>query len=116
MTTNAILNLTESTEMAHSNQSREENNRGPYWQAVLARDGRQDGHFVFAVSSTGVYCRPSCPARRPRRENVAFFCKPEQAEKAGYRACLRCRPKAAGGNGATETVKAVCRYIEQHLD
>jgi AraC family transcriptional regulator of adaptative response/methylated-DNA-[protein]-cysteine methyltransferase len=116
MTTNAILNLTEATEMAPSNQSHNENNHNLHWQAVLARDARQDGHFVFAVSSTGVYCRPSCPARRPRRENVTFYQKPDLAEKAGYRACLRCRPKAAGPDGTTATVKAMCRYIEQHLD
>jgi AraC family transcriptional regulator of adaptative response/methylated-DNA-[protein]-cysteine methyltransferase len=116
MTSNAILNLTEATEMAYRSQSREENNQSLYWQAVLARDASQDGKFLFAVSSTGVYCRPSCAARRPRRENVIFFRTPDQAEKAGYRACLRCRPKSTGGNGATETVKAICRYIEQHLD
>jgi AraC family transcriptional regulator of adaptative response/methylated-DNA-[protein]-cysteine methyltransferase len=116
MTSNAILNPTEATEMARSKQSRDEDNQSLYWQAVLARDAGQDGRFVFAVSSTGVYCRPSCAARRPRRENVTFFGKPDQAEHAGYRACLRCRPKAAGGNGPTETVKAMCRYIEQHLD
>jgi len=116
MTTNAILNLAEATEMAHSNQSRAETDQSLYWQAVLARDASQDGRFVFAVSSTGVYCRPSCPARRPRRVNVTFFRKPGEAENAGYRACLRCRPKAAGGNGTTEMVKAMCRYIEQHLD
>jgi len=116
MTTNAILNLTEATEMASSHQNREENDQSLCWQAVLARDASRDGDFVFAVSSTGVYCRPSCPARRPRRENVTFFRKTEQAERAGYRACLRCRPKAAGGHGATEIVKAMCRYIEQHLD
>lgn len=116
MTTNAILNLAEATEMAHSNQSRAETDQSLYWQAVLARDASQDGRFVFAVSSTGVYCRPSCPARRPRRVNVTFFRKPDEAENAGYRACLRCRPKAAGGNGTTEMVKAMCRYIEQHLD
>jgi AraC family transcriptional regulator of adaptative response/methylated-DNA-[protein]-cysteine methyltransferase len=116
MTTNAILNLTEATEMARSNQSHDETNQRLHWDAVLARDSNQDGKFVFAVSSTGVYCRPSCPARRPRRENVTFFRKPDEAEKAGYRACLRCLPKAIGGNGATEMVKAMCRYIEQHLD
>jgi AraC family transcriptional regulator of adaptative response/methylated-DNA-[protein]-cysteine methyltransferase len=115
MTSNAILNQIEGTEMA-SNQSRDENDQNLRWQAVLSRDGRQDGKFVFAVSSTGVYCRPSCAARRPRRENVTFFREPDQAEKAGYRACLRCRPKAGSGNGPTETVKAMCRYIEQHLD
>lgn len=86
------------------------------WTAVLARDASQDGRFVFAVSSTGVYCRPSCPSRRPRRENVTFFRRPDDAEKAGYRACLRCRPRAAQGNLQTEMVKAVCRYIEQNLD
>jgi AraC family transcriptional regulator of adaptative response/methylated-DNA-[protein]-cysteine methyltransferase len=116
MTTNAILNLTEATEMAHRNPSRDETDQNLQWQAVAARDASHDGKFVFAVSSTGVYCRPSCPARRPRRENVAFFREPDQAEKAGYRACLRCRPGAIGGNGTTETVKAMCRYIEQHLD
>jgi AraC family transcriptional regulator of adaptative response/methylated-DNA-[protein]-cysteine methyltransferase len=115
MTTNAILNLTEETEMARSHQSHDENNQSLYWQAVLARDASQDGNFVFAVSSTGVYCRPSCAARRPRRENVTFFREPALAEKAGYRACLRCRPKAAG-NGTTEMVKSMCCYIEQHLD
>jgi AraC family transcriptional regulator of adaptative response/methylated-DNA-[protein]-cysteine methyltransferase len=71
---------------------------------------------VFAVSTTGVYCRPSCPAKRPRRENVDFFSRPEQAEKAGYRACLRCRPKAASGNPQSDLAKEICRYIEQHLD
>jgi AraC family transcriptional regulator of adaptative response/methylated-DNA-[protein]-cysteine methyltransferase len=115
MTTNAILNLTEATEMALSNRN-ENDNQDSRWRAVLARDAQQDGTFVFAVSSTGVYCQPSCPARRPRRENVTFFSKPDHAEKAGYRACLRCRPKSASGSGATETVKAMCRYIEQHLD
>jgi AraC family transcriptional regulator of adaptative response/methylated-DNA-[protein]-cysteine methyltransferase len=92
---------------------KDENQR---WQAVLDRDASHDGRFVFAVSSTGVYCRPSCPAKRPRRENVAFFLKTEEAERAGYRACLRCLPKAAGGNPKDHTVQAVCRYIEQHLD
>jgi AraC family transcriptional regulator of adaptative response/methylated-DNA-[protein]-cysteine methyltransferase len=120
MTINAILNLTEAMQMAPSDQSRderdEEKTQDPRWQAVLARDASQDGRFVFAVSSTGVYCRPSCAARRPRRGNVSFFAQPDQAEKAGYRACLRCRPRAIGGHGATEVVKAICRYIEQHLD
>ncbi len=86
------------------------------WNAVVARDGRQDGRFVFAVSSTGVYCRPSCPARRPRRQNVIFFVRPEQAEKAGFRSCLRCRPRLLSGNAKSDAVKAICRYIEQHLD
>src|SRR5437660_2778838 len=86
------------------------------WQAVLDRDGSSDGKFVFAVSSTGVYCRPSCPSKRPKRENVTFFRQPQEAEIAGFRACLRCRPKAIAGNPRQELIKAVCRYIEQHLD
>src|SRR5579862_355523 len=86
------------------------------WNAVVARDAKHDGEFVFAVSSTGVYCRPSCSARRPRRENVQFFARPDQAEQAGYRACLRCRPKSFTGNEQSDTTKAICRFIEQHLD
>ncbi len=86
-----------------------------YWEAVIARDAQRDGDFFFAVSTTGVYCRPSCAARRPRRENVQFFRTPEAAEQAGYRACLRCRPRALA-IGESSGVKAICRYIEQHLD
>ena len=62
------------------------------WQQVLARDARQDGRFVFAVRTTGIFCRPSCPSRRPRRDSVEFFAGPHEAERAGYRACLRCKP------------------------
>ncbi len=62
------------------------------WQQVMARDARQDGRFVFAVRTTGIYCRPSCPSRRPRRDSVEFFANPNEAERAGYRACLRCKP------------------------
>ena len=86
------------------------------WNAVVGRDSSRDGEFVFAVSSTGVYCRPSCPARRPRRENVTFYSRPEQAEKAGFRACLRCRPRSISGNRQSDFAKEICRYIEQHLD
>jgi AraC family transcriptional regulator of adaptative response/methylated-DNA-[protein]-cysteine methyltransferase len=96
-----------------SDDHRKEDQR---WAGVAARDSRHDGMFVFAVSTTGVYCRPSCPARRPRRENVTFFARPEQAEKAGFRACLRCRPQLLSGNPQSDAVKAICRYIEQHLD
>jgi len=86
------------------------------WQAVLSRNAVRDGQFVYAVSSTGVYCRPSCPSRRPRRASVEFFLTPDQAERAGYRACLRCRPKAVTSNPQADGVKAICRFIEQHLD
>ena len=57
-----------------------------YWQAVMTRDEGLDGAFVYAVRSTGVYCRPSCPSRRPGREQVMFFARPEAAEEAGFRA------------------------------
>ena len=68
-----------------------------YWRATLARDSRADGSFVLAVRSTHIYCRPSCPARRPLRRNVTFFRTREEAEKNGYRACLRCRPNEIAG-------------------
>src|ERR1700674_5697608 len=120
MTTNAIL-ITEGLEQMPALQTKSVSRLGatdddPRCKAVLARDAGSDGEFVFAVSSPGVYCRPSCPARRPRRENVQFFHKPEQAEQAGYRACLRCRPKSFNGNTESDGVKAICRFIEQHLD
>jgi AraC family transcriptional regulator of adaptative response/methylated-DNA-[protein]-cysteine methyltransferase len=86
------------------------------WQAVTDRDSALDGAFVFAVASTGIFCRPSCPSRRPRRENVSFFERPLEAEKAGYRACLRCRPKAIDGNPQAALVRSVCRYIEQNIE
>ena len=64
-----------------------------YWQATLHRDTQADGSFVFAVRSTNIYCRPSCPARRPLRRNTLFFRTPQDAERQGFRACHRCRPK-----------------------
>jgi AraC family transcriptional regulator of adaptative response/methylated-DNA-[protein]-cysteine methyltransferase len=82
---------------------------------VLERDARQDGRFVYAVATTGVYCRPSCPSRRPRRENVAFFSGPEAAEGAGYRACRRCAPESSLAP-AERTVQRACAYLEAHLD
>src|SRR6476660_1483067 len=108
MTTNAILDLTELNPMPTTVDS--------HWKAVLDRDATQDGRFVFAVSSTGIYCRPSCPSKRPRRENVSFFRRPPDAASAGFRECLRCRPKASAENPRQRVVKAICRYSEQHLD
>jgi AraC family transcriptional regulator of adaptative response/methylated-DNA-[protein]-cysteine methyltransferase len=68
-----------------------------YWRATRARDPRADGTFVLAVRSTRIYCRPSCPARRPLRRNVTFFRTREEAERQGYRPCLRCRPNEISG-------------------
>src|SRR4029453_1715433 len=65
------------------------------WKAVADRDLAADGRFVFAVTTTGIYCRPTCPSRRPRREHVEFFDRAADAEQAGFRACLRCKPKDA---------------------
>lgn len=64
-----------------------------FWQATLHRDARADGSFFFAVRSTNIYCRPSCPARRPLRRNTLFFRTPQDAEREGFRPCQRCRPK-----------------------
>src|SRR5208283_2544453 len=119
MTTNAILAAENLKQMpTHPSTATQQSGATDElrWNAVAARDASRDGEFVFAVSTTGVYCRPSCAARRPRRENVQFFLRPEQAEQAGYRACLRCRPKALSGNGQADSVKAICRFLEQHLD
>ena len=85
------------------------------WQTVLQRDRVADGAFVFGVVTTGVYCRPSCPARRPLRRNVRFFSSPQEAEKTGLRACLRCKP-ANGAAGNLALVRDLCRYMEANTD
>src|SRR5216684_6685264 len=115
MTANAILAEEPASEMPVA-QSNSKLSQDHCWDAVVARDPARDGEFVFAVATTGVYCRPSCPARRPRRENVTFYSHPEQAEKAGFRACLRCRPRSFSGSPQSDFAKEICRYIEQHLD
>jgi AraC family transcriptional regulator of adaptative response/methylated-DNA-[protein]-cysteine methyltransferase len=87
------------------------------WQAVVARDRQFDGRFVFGVRSTGIYCRPSCPARRPRRQHVVFFPLPEAAERAGFRSCRRCKPRdAASADPRTTRVQQVCRQIDASPD
>lgn len=84
------------------------------WQAVTERDERADGRFVYAVMTTGVYCRPSCGARLPRRENVQFHMTSAAAERAGFRACKRCRPnEVASGNGHAEIVAKACALIAE---
>jgi len=83
------------------------------WRIVLARDRRYDGAFVYAVRSTGIYCRPSCASRRPRRGQVTFFPIPEAAEREGFRACRRCRPADMnGGDPATALVREACRALD----
>ncbi len=88
------------------------NNTKAFWNAVVSRNGSADGKFVFAVKTTGIYCRPSCPARRPLRENVSFFSAPRAAEAAGFRECRRCRPRSEGGPAAdAKLVGEACRLI-----
>lgn len=85
------------------------------WAAVVARDARRDREFVYAVGTTGVYCRASCPSRRPRRKNVTFYRSPAEAEAAGYRACLRCGPRD-GKKPIDQAVTRARQFLEAHLD
>ncbi len=81
------------------------------WHQVLARDPAADGAFVFAVKTTGIYCRPSCPARRPSPANVDFYDSSTQAEDAGFRPCKRCKPNESQTQATAKIVEA-CRFIE----
>jgi AraC family transcriptional regulator, regulatory protein of adaptative response / methylated-DNA-[protein]-cysteine methyltransferase len=85
-----------------------------FWQATMSRDARADGTFVLAVRSTHIYCRPSCPARRPLRRNVLFFRTGEEAEKHGFRACRRCKPNEIAGPVAL--VQAATRELTESRD
>lgn len=85
----------------------------PRWQAVLGRDANADGRFVYAVKTTGVYCRPSCPSRRAKPENVAFYASIRDAEAAGFRPCQRCRPNGeAPAKQQAARVAEACKLIE----
>src|SRR6202140_5730009 len=80
-----------------------------YWRATLARDARADGTFILGGLSTRIYCRPSCPARRPLLRNVVFFDSGEEAEKQGFRPCLRCKPNEK--SGALQLVERAAREL-----
>jgi AraC family transcriptional regulator of adaptative response/methylated-DNA-[protein]-cysteine methyltransferase len=82
-----------------------------YWRATLARDARADGEFILGVRSTHIYCRPSCPARRPLRRNVVFFRSGSEAEKQGFRPCLRCKPNEK--SAALRLVERAARELAQ---
>ena len=87
------------------------------WKAVCARDRTQDGRFFYGVGTTGIYCRPSCPARRPLRKNVRFYDSPAAAEGDGLRACRRCRPlELVGDARLVARMRELCRHIEAHAD
>jgi AraC family transcriptional regulator, regulatory protein of adaptative response / methylated-DNA-[protein]-cysteine methyltransferase len=83
------------------------------WQAVVSRDRRWDGQFVYAVATTGIYCRPTCPSRRPAPSRVSFFASSLDAQQAGYRACLRCHPHRED-DGAASAVGRARRYLDAH--
>ncbi len=87
-----------------------------YWKAVRQRDERFNGSFFYAVDSTGIYCKPSCGSREPKRENVRFFPTFETAEAAGYRACKRCRPRSERPDEITEAVIRACDLIEEAVE
>src|SRR6266852_62458 len=84
--------------------------------AVASHDSRMDGAFVYAVRSTGIYCRPSCPSRRPRAKQILLFVQPEAAEQAGFRACQRCHPRHARSSPQADLIRRVCREIEGNAD
>ena len=87
------------------------------WDAVVTRNAERDGQFYFGVVTTGVYCRPSCPAKQPLRKNVRFYESPGEAERDGLRPCLRCKPLAGRADEATvEKIRAVCAYIQENCE
>lgn len=84
-----------------------------YWEAVVHRDAAYDGTFVYAVKTTGIYCRPSCPSRRAFRQNVVFYSDAERAEAAGFRACQRCHPHQQQRiEPRADVVVEICRFLE----
>ncbi len=103
------------TDTAHEMSPRSLSLDDQRWRAVLVRDRAFDGRFVYAVSSTGIFCRPTCPSRRPRRERVAFFDTPDAASAAGYRPCLRCRPLEPRADVWGERIRLACQYLS-HAD
>ena len=89
-------------------------NEDECWHKSLAKDPRYDGEFVVAVRTTRIYCRPSCPAKQPKRENVTFFADGAAAEAAGFRPCKRCRPNEQ--RFEADLVQRVCRFLDERLD
>lgn len=91
-------------------------NSAELWDAVVARNRKFDGALFYGVSTTRIYCRPTCPSRRPKPQNVQFFFDPDSAEQAGFRACKRCRPREQSGSGKLDLVRNVCRAVERSVD
>ena len=86
------------------------------WRAVQQRDRSFDGRFVYAVSSTRIFCRPSCSSRRPTKARVEFFSSAADAQRAGYRACKRCRPGTSGVAGIERAIERASKYLSLHAD
>src|SRR6185295_2429813 len=86
------------------------------YKALVARDARFDGTFFVGVTSTGIYCRPVCPAKTPKIKNCRFFSSPQQAEQARFRPCLRCRPELAPGNAPIDDAQRIAHLIVQRLE
>jgi len=91
-------------------------NERSFYKALSARDSRFDGVFFVGVTSTDVYCRPICPARTPKKSNCRFFQSPQEAEQAGFRPCLRCRPELAPGNAPVDDAQRIAQLIVQRLE
>ena len=89
-------------------------NEAVAWESVLNRDSSADDRFLYGVTTTGIYCRPSCPSRRPKRGNVSFFSSAEAAERAGFRACQRCKPNSQP-TSRDEGIDRARKYIDQHV-
>src|SRR5436305_5812360 len=86
------------------------------YKALLARDSRFDGIFFVGVTSTGIYCRPICPVKPPRESNCRFYNSAQEAEQAGFRPCLRCRPELAPGNAPVDKSQRVAHLVVQRFE
>jgi AraC family transcriptional regulator of adaptative response/methylated-DNA-[protein]-cysteine methyltransferase len=103
--------------MTHENHDHSGQNEDIWWQAVIRRDTHYEGVFTFGVRSTGIYCRPGCPSRKPRREQVQFYHTADEAEKAGFRPCKRCRPnQPISLDTQVELALHAARWLETHSD
>ena len=90
--------------------------RKTHYKALTARDPRFDGIFFVGVTSTGIYCRPICPAKTPKETNCRFFDSPQEAEQGGFRPCLRCRPELAPGNAPVDDSQRIAHAIVQRIE
>src|SRR4051812_13170981 len=93
-----------------------DHDNGRLYNALTARDPRFDGIFFVGVTSTDIYCRPICPVKTPKAANCRFFDTPQEAERAGFRPCLRCRPELAPGNAPVDDAQRIARLIVQRLE